>query len=92
MEVNPRQHTYNESMRGLIPAVLITAACLAGGVAIASSGSAASPAPETHCAIELTAGDGSSSGAVTCFETESELNEAAGLTNPGFETSSAAPE
>lgn len=56
---------------------------LAGAVMFAPGDSKADAAQETHCAMELVSGDGSSGGPVICFETEAELNEVAGLANPG---------
>ncbi len=79
-------------MRWLVSVSLVAVVCLAGAAAIAASDFSSDSAPETHCVLELTAGDGSSSGPVTCFDTEAELNEAAGLTNPGLEASSGEPE
>lgn len=64
-------------MRWRLSVSLLAITCLAGAVAFAPLDSA----QETHCATEPVAGGGAA-GPVTCFETEAELNQAAGLKNP----------
>ncbi len=69
-------------MRWLASSTLLGIVCLAAAFAFAPGESRADSAQESHCAMELVAGDGSAAGPVTCFETEAELNQAASLKNP----------